>query len=276
MGPGTVYEIDAESNPFVNTARSDQLSPRAWAHGSSMGAQWMNERTVPIRLFINGPERNSASWLAARNDLARAFASVAASGEIVELGFEFGGEEFVLFGTPWMVEPEMGLSSLGRGFARCTFIAHDPRIYSAELTVSSTGLPLQTVGLTVPFTVPFAIPSRVVGGQMTLTNTGTAESGLLMRVDGPAIRPHIILRHPDHPDQSIRFLFDLDEGQWLDIDSTTRSAFLNGLPQSSRRGQLAWLMDTYPLAPGVTTVRFGAGQYNPDALLTVSARSAFW
>lgn len=125
-------------------------------------------------------------------------------------------------------------------------------------------------------TAPFTIPGVLNGGVLTLVNNGTAPAGMTIRIDGPAVEPRLILQRPDGSVQSIRFLIDLVEGQWLQIDSTTRTAFLNGLPQSNQRGNATWDMDAYPLLPGINTVRFLSGAYNSEAQLTVSHRSAWW
>ena len=146
----------------------------------------------------------------------------------------------------------------------------------AALLEHATGLPLQQSGLTLPFTVPFTIPGVLAGGRLDLVNAGTADTGLRVRLDGPVPQPKLILARPDGSVQRITFNLDLAAGQWLEIDTTSHLALLNGLPQSNQRGNAMWDMDAYPIQPGTNHLRFGAAEYNDTALMTAEFRSAWW
>lgn len=128
-------------------------------------------------------------------------------------------------------------------------------------------------GLTVPFTVG----GFLVGGVLDLLNEGTAPAPLLLRIDGPVINPRVILQQPGGTVQSINF-FDLTvpAGQWVIVSTASGTALLNGLPGSSVRGRVIWNVDPFPLLPGTTTVRFVADEFNDQALLTTTHRSAWW
>lgn len=280
LGPDTPYRLMDEANPFTLTVRADQSGPRAWGHGSWSGAEWATERVVPIRLLLDAEpdagQSHLAAWREAHLALAAAFAPVGDAAETVELRFVFGGTEYLLLGRPRMVEPDLSLSATGRGFTRAAFVAQDPRIYSGTLNQGSTGLPLQSGGLTVPLIVPFTIDGVLSGGQITAVNDGTTDSALTARIDGPVAQPQIVVQPPDGDLQRIRFEVELKVGQWLDVDTAARSALLNGLPEASQRGRATWDMEPYPLAPGANTIRFLAGDHNEDAELTVTWRSAYW
>ncbi len=125
-------------------------------------------------------------------------------------------------------------------------------------------------------TVPFTIPGSLNGGYIDLVNTGTADSGLVVRIDGPAVQPRLILHRPDGTVQQISFDLDLLAGQWLDIDTTAHLALLNGLPESNQRGRAVWGMDAYPIQPGTNRLRFLSAVYNGSASLTTQHRSAWW
>jgi hypothetical protein len=437
-----------------------------------------------------------ASWLAAHHQLMLAFAAVGASGEMVELRFEWGGTEFVMFGRPAQVRVSTDNLSVGKSIEQCAFIAADPRIYASDLTSQSAGLPVQRGGLTIParvattrlrlpgvsgaysstpnhsslqitgdldlrfegdiswsgsqrglvnrgffsatdrsylltveaggelrlwwsstgtattgnpvstvplpftsgryavratldvdngasgrtivfytgpslngpwtqlgasvvqagvtsvfagasalevgswgtgvsgllsgavygaqvrsgiggtvvagpdftaqsvkatsfadstaktwtvhgdarlvagtfrggLTLPTVIPGRLAGGALSFMNSGTTAAPLILRIDGPVVEPWVLVRRPDGVTQSVRFDLTLAEGQWITVDSISRQALLNDDPASNQRGRATWDMDAYPLLPGVSTVRFGGGEYNTDAQLTMSARSAW-
>lgn len=151
IGADTVYRLLDSSNPFDLAVRADQGGPRAWNHGSWSGAEWANERVVPIRLLIrDGDALTVAAWKDARDRLAAAFAPVGDVAEQVELRYFHGGEERVLFGRPRLLEFDTALMGLGSTFVRAGFVAQDPRIYSGTLHQEQTGLPVQTGGLTIP------------------------------------------------------------------------------------------------------------------------------
>lgn len=157
MGPGTTHRIMDSTNPFALTARADQGGPRAWNHGSWSGAEWANERVVPLRVLVE--TEALADWLAAHQQLAAAFAPVGDEVGSVELRFEFGGAEYILFGRPRMVEPETDLLGVGKSFTRCAFVAQDPRIYAGtESTTGAIALPSQAGGLLVPGVVSSTPP----------------------------------------------------------------------------------------------------------------------
>lgn len=275
LGPLTPYTLMDDSNPFTVTVRADQGGPRAWNHGSWSGAEWGNDRVVPLRLHVQAD--GVASWVAAHQQLAAAFAPVGDHTEQVPLRFVLGGTEYVLFGRPRMVEPDVALIGTGQSHTRCAFVAQDPRIYAGtESTVGPVGLTQFAGGLLVPFTVPFTVGGTLSGGIVTLTNAGTTDTGVTLRVDGPAPNPRLVLQAPNGSTQTLSFDLAIGVGQWLDIDSVARTALLNGLPTSNQFGVSTWGWDQHPLAPGVTTLRFFADSFEPAAMVTARFRSAWW
>lgn len=123
--------------------------------------------------------------------------------------------------------------------------------------------------------LPLMIPGRLVGGSIVIDNHGDTPAPLLLRIDGPASEPWILVRRPDGVTQSVRFDLTLADGQWLTVDSVSRQALLNDQPSANQRGRATWDMDEYPLLPGRTVIRFGGSEYDPGAGLTASARSAY-
>jgi hypothetical protein len=274
LGPGTGYRLMDETSPFTLTTRADQSEPRAWNHGSWSGAEWANERVVPMRILVEAAD--AAGWLTAHQRLAAAFAPTGDTAEQVELRVALGGAEYLLLGRPRMVEPETSLIGVGKSFTRAAFVTQDPRIYSGALSQQQTGLPVQSGGLTLPLAIPFAIDGVLTGGRVDLLNAGTTDTGLVLRIDGPVINPTVALQLPDGEVQRIRFDLVLGTGQWLDVDTAARTALLNGLPQANQRGRAVWDIDPYPLPPGTSMLRYLAGSYNDVTMVTATWRSAWW
>lgn len=276
MGPGTEYTVTPDSNPFMTTNRSDQSMARPTSHGSISGSEWMNERVCPIRVFVDADDPSPMGWLSAHQALAAAFEPVGNTGEKVELRFSFGGSEFLLIGSPRMVDPDLNLVGIGRGFTQCAFVAPDPRIYSSALITATTGLTEFLSGLNTPFTVPFSIYTVLSSGLIALENAGRANSGLAVRIDGPVAGPQLVLQRPDGSVRSISFNLDLAAGQFLLVDSTRKTALLNGSASADYRGSAQWGWDTHPLSPGVTSLRFLGADDTGTTQVTASYRSAWW
>lgn len=125
-------------------------------------------------------------------------------------------------------------------------------------------------------TVPLTIPGRLTGGYLDLVNDGNTNTGVTVRIDGPATEPRLILRRPDGTVQSIRFLVDLGPGQWITLDTTRRLALLNGSVEANLRGGATWDMDAYPVQPGANVLRFLSADFDETSQLTASHRSAWW
>lgn len=270
MGPGTPYKM-LGFNPWARNTRAEGNGKRAWDHGGWSGSEWLEEVTVPMRIRTVG--EGVAGLLAAQHQLTAAFRPVGDSTQDVELRWMLGGQEYLMFGRPRMVEPDAEVIGTGRSYSQAAFVALDPFVYDGtETVVADIGLPSYVGGLTVPFTVPFQIDGELVGGFADITNTGTAETGLLIRIDGPVGMPSVWLVHDDGTVQRLRFDIQLEAGQWLDIDTRARTVLLNGLV--SRRGQTT---GDWPLLPaGTHRLRWNAAIHNDDARLTVRYRSAWW
>lgn len=150
MGPGTDYETLRGFNPWAVAARVDQSSARSGDHGSWSGAEWRDEVVVPIPLRVRSrSDRSVAGWVPAHQALMAAFAP---SHTDVEMRWCTGGVEYVMFGRPRVVEPEVESAPAGWTVTRCGFAALDPRIYSGVEQVASVGLPSSIGGLTWPTT----------------------------------------------------------------------------------------------------------------------------
>lgn len=270
MGDLTPYRVMQGTNPWSRSARVDSSGTRPWAHGSWSGAEWMAEAVVPITVMVQSD--TAAEWLTYQQTLQSAFRPIGDAISDIELRWRLGGSEYVMFGRPRMVEPDV-VNMRGETIVRAAFVALDPFIYAGtETVVADIPLPTYTGGLSVPFTAPFTINGTLAGGFADITNTGTADTGLLLRIDGPVVSPSVWLVHDNGTVQRLDFNITLSAGQWLDVDTKERAVLLNGTV--SRRGQTS---GDWPLLPnGTHRLRWNASIYNTDARLTVRYRSAWW
>lgn len=273
MGPGTQFEILRGTNPFARTVRADQSGPRAWNHGSWSGVEWAESATVPLYIRVRGASNDVASWMTAQQTLAAAFAPVGESPNDVELRFVIGGTEYLMRGRPRMVEPDLTLINSGKSITQAAFVALDPFIYSgAETVAGPLNLPTVIGGLTIPLTVPFTIDAVPAGGTAVLVNAGTAETGLMLRIDGPVTDPVVSLTLASGTVQTLRFDATIVAGEWIDVDTAARTVTLNGT--TSLRGQTSGV---WPILPaGSHTIRWLASDMTQTGTLTVRFRSAWW
>lgn len=274
LGPGTPY-IVTSFNPWQRQARSEAGGARAWGHGGWSGAEWADEKVIPLTIEVGDPAGTGTDWLDADGALAAAFAPVGDSGEQVALEFNWAGRELMCFGRPRMVEPDNWRPGLTASTTQAAFVALDPLIYDGvDRDPVAVGLPSFEGGLSVPFTVPFTVPGVMVDGQADLVNAGTAEVGLRFTVAGPVAEPRVSLLRPDGEVQTLRFRFGLDAAQWVEVDTAARTVLLNGLPQASRRGQVS---GEFPLLPaGTSTLHFRAAVENEQAQVQVFPPFSAW
>lgn len=273
MGPGTNYTILNGFNPWDRNVRADQGGPRPWAHGSWSGAEWMDEVVVPLILEVKG-DGTKAGWFQSRAALHAAFAPIGDDTEEIELRFEFGGDEYVMFGRPRVVNHDMTLIRNGVSVTNAAFIALNPLIFAAEsTTLGPINLPTMVGGLTVPFTVPFTIDSVLTGGSLEITNPGSAETYMVITIEGPVEEPRVIMQLEDGTIQTLFVNTKLLTGQTLTIDTAARTVLLNG--SISQEGNTSGDFPTLPVG-GPHTMLFRAGEYNANAELSVTFRTVWW
>lgn len=266
IGPGTPYRFvkGQHFNPFNRAVRADQGGARAWAHGSWSGAEWAEQVAVPMRLVVLAT--GAADYADRLHDLLAAFAP---SSTDLELTFCLGGVEYLMRGRPRMVDPESRHID-GHVYVQAAWVALDPGIYSATQHQVQVGLPIATGGLTLPVAAPFSIEAEFVSGRRPITNAGTRDTGLQLRVDGPVETPQISLL-TDAGTTTLRVHVTVESGQWLDIDTAARTVYLNGM--ASRRGKATGSWPVLP--PGTAEVAFAAASYEAAARLTVQWRDAW-
>lgn len=270
MGEGTPYRVLKGFNPWARSVRTPATGDRSWAHGSWSGAEWAQEVTVPIPVMACGVDDTVESWEVVHQALSAAFAAVGTNGDM-ELRWNLGTREYVMFGRPRMVSPDPEMIGLGFATTQCAFACPDPLIYAGEETVvGPITPPTWSGGWSLPFTFPFSFGSAaLIGGEDTLSNEGTVPAGMVLRVDGPCLNPTVTVTQGS-VSESLTISTTVASGDYLEIDTAARTVFYNGT--INQRG---YFSGDWPLVPvGDSTVRYRASEGTGQ--LTVTFRSAWW
>ena len=246
FGEGTKYRL-LEFEAWTRTVRTTG-GERAWAHGSWASAEWHNEATIPILIEVQGT--SAAEWDLLHRRLAAAFAPIE-TGPSVELRWRLRGteEEKLVIGRPRSILPKIEQLDTGNIFTGISFVAPDPTVYSGELhTTGNINLPMILGGLIAPWTAPIMSTTTITAGRTSVRNAGDRKTGLRMRVtagDDGVEKPVITLTRPDGIVQTLRINLTLGDGDYLDIDTATEAAVLNGT--ASRR---EYVVGDWPILPG--------------------------
>jgi hypothetical protein len=271
-----------EFTPWGRGVRAETETPRAWADGAWSGAEWTDAATIALTVLVRAPNlqaaRGTRFWLPHQQQLAAAFAAaaddVALEWTVANPDRPAGGDSFVVYGRPRLLEVAGATALRGWTLTRAAFRVLDPLIYSGGadgLRQAQLGLPTQTGGLCTPVGTPLEVNAAVVAGRVALTSCGTAPTALQLRIDGPCTEPRVSLVVAGQPTQVLRYHGALAAGQWLELDTRARTALLNGTV--SRRGLMSG--DWFLLPPGPSELAFNAADYHPDAKLTATWRDAW-
>lgn len=155
-----------------------------------------------------------------------------------------------------------------------TLLAPDPRKYAVDATQITLSIAQAAAGVTPPLTPPIVFPDRPPGvDTATITNSGTAETQPLIRVDGPGADLTLY-----QLTLGLRLAYDvvLGPSDYLLIDTHAGIALLNGsAPRSPVAGSA--ITSQWVLAPGANQIRFAGTPTDPDlvATATIQARSAW-
>jgi hypothetical protein len=151
---------------------------------------------------------------------------------------------------------------------RVQWEALDPRMYSTALHSTTVGLPAGSGGFGYNLVFPRNYGGGGAGGSLAAVNAGTAPSPWVARLDGPLVAP--IITHQEQ-DRTIRVGVTLDVGEFLVLDSLSRTALLGGT--ASRYSSLV-APQWFDLTPGANTIRFLAT--SGSGTLTFTWRDAWW
>lgn len=152
-------------------------------------------------------------------------------------------------------------------------IAADPFRYSTETVELTTGLPLQSGGLTWPAVWPAAWGGTSSSGALVAYNAGTADAYPVVVVHGPL--DDFVLSNPETGELlSVDLLgagVPLLAGEWIEVDMRRERVALLGT--ATRR--FAARGDFFSLPPGNSTVLFGSSSYNATAHADMTYRATY-
>jgi hypothetical protein len=265
---GVEWIVTKDDDWWTGPGRRLNHYERPFADGYGRSRSFAGARTLTFEVMMIAPSREL------RDARLRELAGLFGDGDVHPLV----GPGVEADGTPALYEllveytnpPDPKSINSTAVALQFTFIAPDSVKRSVtEYTTGEIELPSSTGGLTFPVTFPAAFNAVVTSGSALVTNGGTADVGLILRIDGPAPQPRITLARGTDV-QTLRCNLTVEAGQWLTIDTATRSVLLNDL--SSRRGLVA---GTFPiLAPGTSELSWDCDSYEPAARLTATWRNA--
>lgn len=261
MGTGTSY-IVSQFNPYNRQVRANQTGDAPWGDGGWSGAEWREVAVVNMSIHIDAS--SNAQWQQLHWQLDAAFAPVRTGGD-VELRWMNAGAEYLMYGRPRMLQPVIRNLRSGQVSSSASFVCPDPAIYSGTEYTAEIGLLHRIGGLSVPFGLPVGISSVVADGEVTLTNSGTADTRLLLHLTGPFPSARISLITGTSV-QAMYLDTALGVDDFLDIDTKDKIVLLNGAVSRLADQHGAWPL----LPPGTSTLRFESDVY--DAAASLSAR----
>lgn len=241
---------------------SPQVEQRQRAHGVWVGESWLPGRAISLRVFIEADTRAQV-----QDALDRLHAAAALTDTLLTISDSGQDQSAVVRRSG-----EVSVRWIHHRLAQCTvlLLAADPRKLGPEIT-ATTGLPSSSGGLTVPFVVPFSIDSTVSSGLVSLTNPGTIDGPVALRIDGPVSAPRVT-----HVNSGRSLVFAsslaLSAGEWITVDMQRREVLAQG--QASR---MQWVTsrEWSAFEPGVNTWAFSSDGSVPGGSLTVTASPAF-
>lgn len=262
---GTVYRVNT-FDPFERGIRADQTGEAPWSDGGWSGAEWRDQATIPMKLGIH-----TSSWselMDAWWALDAALAPVRTEGD-VEVTWNAAGTEYLMYMRPRGARMRNQRARTGKAWVEASFVCPDPAIYSAVEYSAEIGLLHRIGGLVTPFGLPTSIYSVIADGEATLTNAGTGQARLLLRITGPVTNPRVTVI-TNGVAETLYLDITLGGGDFLDIDTKDKIVLLNGSVSRLSSQYGAW-----PLLTGEALIRFEADAYNDTARLTIRHRSTW-
>lgn len=152
-----------------------------------------------------------------------------------------------------------------------------PYLYGLESVSGSTRLPRSVGGMTFPYGFGAGNASmsswtwseNVRSGSVVLSNTGTAPSPVMIRIDGPVVDPQVLHVGSGHV---IAFDVRLGIGHYVIANGDTHEILIDGTePARGRVVRREW----NPAEVGENVWAFSAGEYSSTARMMVSFYPAY-
>lgn len=269
LGGETAFSISQITGLLDIPDISSGDQARLRRHGLHPGDDFMGGRSVSIDFEVYAD--TSSDFSSAITSIMEA--TVPGQPEVA-LAFQLpgvaGGGKRVLYCRPRRRNIPIGERFFHRvPTASVQFDATDPRIYSASLSTATTSVATSSGGLTFDHTGNFTFGSGGESGSIVAVNSGTFDTGVTFRIDGPCTSPFI-------ENQTTGDVLELDltiaEGDYVLLNSEARTVFLNGT--ASRYSSLTTASKWFSLAPGNNSLVFRAST-SSGATLSTSWRSAW-
>lgn len=256
---GVEWIVTKDKDWWVAPSRRVTHLDRPFADGFGRSRSWAGSRVLLFEGCMIAPTR------ALRDQRLDELAAICGDGGTVPLigpGPDGQYRLDVEYTDPPDVEP---LNSTAVAW-QWTLVATAPVKRSVtEYTTGQIPLPSTSGGLTFPITFPISFAATTTSGTALVTNGGRADTGLILRVDGPAPNPRINLARGTDV-QTLRGNLTVEAGQWLTIDTAAKTVMLNDV--ASRRGLVAGVFPI--LAPGTSELSWTCDSYSPVARLTAT------
>lgn len=274
LGAGTSYELlppieGISDHPDVRV--SDQTRLRQ--HGLLPGDDFLAGRTLTLRVEITASTDAELSTAVAA--LKAALAPGAAEAPLIlRIPGVAGGGTRRIYARPRRLALPVDLEHFFRlATATIGLDACDPRIYDETATTLTTGLAASVAGLAWPLIWNLNWGGASTGDSVIATNIGSFSTPWTARIDGPVTNPSV---ENVTTGQVLSLSGDgglvLAAGEWVDLDSSTRTVLLGGT--ASRYSALTSSSSWWDLPPGSTTLRF-AGTTTGSPQLAITFRSAW-
>lgn len=140
-----------------------------------------------------------------------------------------------------------------------------------------SGLPSSSGGLTFPYHFEadgvslssWMWSEKIVSGNVTLSNVGTAPSPVMIRINGPVVNPQVSHVGSGHV---MSFNMSLGMGHYVTINGVTHEILVDGTdPARGRVIRREWSQ----AEPGMNVWGFNASEYSGSARMTVSFYPAY-
>ena len=173
------------------------------------------------------------------------------------------GDLDVKWERPGLVEVTVGFRSVGTPY------------WQGPTKVATAWPDAATPGRAFPFTFPLSFPNAAGIGAALIRVAGTVDTTWTARIFGPITAPELILAATGER-VVFKSTLTVAPGDYLTVDSGTRTALLNGLAGAPRYTHLNFpATDWFRLAPGDQSIRlFGTGT-NTSTQAEITWKDAF-
>lgn len=261
LGTGTSFPILAVEGWDDLAPTKDRDYSKGSDHGDSTAPDLSDSRTITLSLGLLGTSPTNLEEL--RQAIRQAFPLQSAP-----LALTIGSE--LVFAkvrrrgipkdrsAPWRVANDIALQ----------FYCADPRVYSADETLLTTGLPVVSGGLAFPITFPISFGTTSSSGVLQIHNSGNAPTPLRITYTGALTNPSSVQVETG---RKLKMGLTTIAGDSLVLDSRTHEVTLNGTV--SRRSYLTtdqW----FDAPPGTSNVTFVADAFSGSPTMQIRYRSA--